>query len=623
MTARALGALALVFAAAGCGSELDGAAAADGEVAGEADSSAPTDAVTAEAEVEASEGDDDATEIEIVPDADTADAPELPTWTPPEDPFDRGVVAITITLEPLARTLLGQDPRSPVPATCTFDGEDAAPCRVALAGEEATFRDLGGKASFALRFDEPVHGLDGLALDGLLSDASHLRTVVAHHLFRRLGLAAPRATLARVVVDGEPFGVYAAVESITSPRFLAAATGGTSGAVFTAERTTDLWPWQVPDLVLVSGDEARRATLDDLAKRLETFRIARLDGAPIPLAEAVGDRVDMGPFLGAMAAEIWLGHAGGYPRGIRDYALHVANGGRVTFLPVRLGASLDPDDEPDPWWSGGRLLRHCLEDPACRPEWGRALDMMVSTLDDVDLLGEASALAFRARAELADDPRREASLDAIGQAQDALLLTLADRSGWIAHNLACTTPGDVDHDGDGASACVDDCDDDDPLIHPGAPERCNLRDDDCDGVLDDGGSCPDCLVVDDPAGGRWALCYAPRQWLAARDDCRERGGELAAVRSLEDHDALRRAALGLDWTSWWIGLHDRDDEGTFVWSDGAALGAGAFRGWADGEPNDSSGEEDCVHLASWADGRWNDLACARELPYACALPPAR
>ena len=37
-----------------------------------------------------------------------------------------------------------------------------------------------------------------------------------------------------------------------------------------------------------------------------------------------------------------------------------------------------------------------------------------------------------------------------------------------------------------------DCDDQDPLIHPGAPERCNNRDDNCNGQVDEGAasSCP-------------------------------------------------------------------------------------------------------------------------------------
>jgi hypothetical protein len=65
----------------------------------------------------------------------------------------------------------------------------------------------------------------------------------------------------------------------------------------------------------------------------------------------------------------------------------------------------------------------------------------------------------------------------------ALLLALALYPGTAG---AQVPPSDTDKDGDGWTKQAGDCKDDDPSIYPGAPERCNDKDDDCDGARDEG-----------------------------------------------------------------------------------------------------------------------------------------
>ncbi|HEY0880384.1 MAG TPA: putative metal-binding motif-containing protein, partial [Archangium sp.] len=76
-------------------------------------------------------------------------------------------------------------------------------------------------------------------------------------------------------------------------------------------------------------------------------------------------------------------------------------------------------------------------------------------------------------------------------------------NGTVDDPMACGCNSAIDNDFDGANQCVD-CRDTDGTIFPGAVERCNGRDDDCDGAIDetfdaDGDGFTTCGTV--PGGG--------------------------------------------------------------------------------------------------------------------------
>ena len=68
-----------------------------------------------------------------------------------------------------------------------------------------------------------------------------------------------------------------------------------------------------------------------------------------------------------------------------------------------------------------------------------------------------------------------------------------------------------------------DCNDSDPTVHPGAPEVCNLKDDNCDGTIDEGVKSTFYADVDGDgygdASSSTAACSAPAGTVADATDC--------------------------------------------------------------------------------------------------------
>ncbi|XP_067106362.1 C-type lectin domain family 4 member M-like [Osmerus mordax] len=99
-----------------------------------------------------------------------------------------------------------------------------------------------------------------------------------------------------------------------------------------------------------------------------------------------------------------------------------------------------------------------------------------------------------------------------------------------------------------------------------------------------------------------------RTWEESRQDCLNRGADLVVIDSREEQRFL--LSFG---TTVWIGLTDKDTEGTWTWVD-TSLTNGSPKFWAEGEPNDSHTEgEDCAQIYFLARKplmSWNDIPCS-------------
>ncbi|CAG0897634.1 unnamed protein product [Cyprideis torosa] len=131
------------------------------------------------------------------------------------------------------------------------------------------------------------------------------------------------------------------------------------------------------------------------------------------------------------------------------------------------------------------------------------------------------------------------------------------------------------------------------------------------------GKCGGCNVDEElyPEGASSASCYFASDneltWQEAREICQARGMDLVSLHSSEEETFV--ASLFTPLVTFWIGLNDQANEGSYVWSDGTELD---YPNW-DG-PNDPTGTtgQNCVRW--YADtGLWRDVSCDSTFAFAC------
>jgi CotH kinase protein/Putative metal-binding motif len=335
--------------------------------------------------------------------------------------------------------------------------------------------DAKPKMQFVLAFNEAdpdgrFMGQRKIDLDMPRNDQSFLRQRIALLYLRQLGQPAQCASSARLEINGEYYGLYTAIERMDK-EFLQRQFGDDDeGDLFEggvdAKTNEDSFDWQKLDAFWKVTTVAELDALADLDAAVEEW-----------------------------AAEAMVLDPDGYYAGRPNFYLYDHPDRGYLWLANDLDAAIDyaPADLSPLFPSRSHAARphHALllDDPVWREKYVAALRKARAAFDVAELQARVDEYS-RQIARAADaDPHRPFGMTNHRSALVGMRSLIAQRATFIDGWLACRDHGGTDADGDGFDFCQE-CDDSDATAFPGATEVCNGLDDDCDGRIDDGVTCP-------------------------------------------------------------------------------------------------------------------------------------
>jgi len=316
----------------------------------------------------------------------------------------------------------------------------------------ATMQPLSEKPSFKIKLDEYLDGprLFGtrrLTLNNMVQDPSMAHEVLGYRYYRAVGLPAPLCNYARVVVDGEPYGLYANLETVDD-EFAERRFDPAPGNLYDTSNDdyfVDLLPEWLSSFELETNHDAPDTS--DLEVLIDAV------GAPAESFYAeVGGHLDWDEVLTLGAAQAVIADWDGYFGAANNYELyHELVRDRFLIIPWGIDQTFGTTDgergEPlalleyalDHSGSdreNGVLFRRCREDDTCWADYLARLPLALevwSALPLVDELEAALALTADARAE---DTRRPYGDARSEEFVDGLRTFLAERGAIVEAQLA-------------------------------------------------------------------------------------------------------------------------------------------------------------------------------------------
>jgi len=330
--------------------------------------------------------------------------------------------------------------------TPTGVGEYTAPLTVGvrLKGGGGSFRDLGGKAAFKVKFNEFVSGqkflgLKRLTLNNMVQDPSMIHEALVYPAFRAAGIRAPRAGYAYVYLNGVDYGLHLNLESLDDVA-LKKWLGDFDDPqhLYEGGPEFELAPENIGLFEVDEGDDEDVSDLEAL--------IAAANAISPGFSERMAPVADLEQMTRYWAAERYLAHWDGYSGAhVNNYYLLSDPAGVFQMVPWGTDQTLRN------WWysfasDGGTLFRQCLEEPACFAAYSEDLTAVEESTTALDLETRAQALAallapWQAQ-EIADSERAPNDADKIEVEVERVLEFLALRPGALANWLGTGEPPD-------------------------------------------------------------------------------------------------------------------------------------------------------------------------------------
>lgn len=522
-----------------------------------------------------------------------ADAPGGPDAGPQPDTFlDPATLHdVAITIAPGDLAAFDHDQTLQVPCDVTIDGTLLAMAGCRKKGGIGSVDPVTGKPAFSIKLDHFVagqkyNGLDKYVLNNAVQDPSLLHEHVAYEVYRGFGVPAHRTAFATVSLNGEPRGIYVAIEPVDK-EFLRARYGA-------ANDGGNLYESNTVDFVLDPDgmDQKDPAPRDDL--NAAAAAVQATPDAEFPAT--VGALIDLDEFAGYFAADIALDAEDSLCFGRNNYYMyHRPDTDRFVFIAhgqdvLMVNPAFDRDYPPSP-----RLAARVDGIPALRATVDAKLDAALGAggaFDPAALAARIDQAVAIVTSTTRTDDFTAGDVATLTRDAPVFAAQIAYRAGWIAGTAAFPTCGD------GVVYATEQCDDGNTTPGDGCDDTCM----------------PECTTAFTAAGGTWRVCPARRDWATQVATCQAFGGHLAYPADAADVARLAgvvRRRLGSE--DVWVGLTDAANEDAWRTAAGAAA---PYLGFADNEPNGGTGENCLISDA----GYHRDHSCGGDYAGLCAIP---